>query len=215
MNERIEQFKKRIETIFNLGAVELKTDTKKIVVNGDKFTVQKNIYGDDKATDSEMNAKVNSLYDLADILSTSKYIGKEIEGSFKDSNIKPKNKAHQGVKYWYKFGNTIYFDDVLYDVTFSIRDKGKEQYQYLIDFKEKNKDGSNQTYGQTDLRRAIDEPSSDNRVPQKNSVVKNNIRQSGENDTSFDKPMSVSRKVRAEDAIAKYKESGDDFLCKK
>ncbi len=34
------------------------------------------------------------------------------------------------------------------------------------------------------------------RIPQKNSVVKNNIRQSGENDTSFDKPMSVSRKQR-------------------
>ena len=36
MDDRIELFKTRIETIFNLGAVEL-TDVKKIRIRGDRF----------------------------------------------------------------------------------------------------------------------------------------------------------------------------------
>ena len=59
---------------------------------------------------------------------------------YKDTSKKPKNKAHKGVKYWYKFKNTIIFDGIMYDVTFNIRDKGKEQYQNLIDFREIKKD---------------------------------------------------------------------------
>ncbi len=47
-------------------------------------------------------------------------------------------------------------------------------------------------------------------IHQSNNIVNTSIRAEKKNDTSFDKPMSVSRKVRAEDAIAKYKESGDE-----
>lgn len=81
---------------------------------------------------------MNSLYDAADILATSKYLPEktQTEPSYADKSISPKNKAHENVKYWYKFQNEIVFDGVPYTVTFSIRDKGKEQYQYLIDFKE-------------------------------------------------------------------------------
>ena len=68
MDDRIEEFKKRIATIFNLGAVELKTDVKRIRIKGDRFTKQKNIYGDKSNQDIEFESKINSLYDLADIL---------------------------------------------------------------------------------------------------------------------------------------------------
>ena len=108
-------FKERIATVFNLGAVKLNTDIKKIQVLGDRFTEQKNIHGDSIASDSEMKAKVNSLYDIADILGDSRFAGKEIEPSFKDPEIKPKNKAHKDVKYWYKFENTVEMDGEMYD----------------------------------------------------------------------------------------------------
>ena len=138
MDKRIELFKERIATIFNLGAVELKTDVKKIQVRGDRFTFQKNLFGDNMGQDSEKEARINALYDLADILATSKYDPSETnqEESYKNPSVKPKNPAHKGVKYWYKFRNEIVFDGVPYTVTFNIRDKGAEQYQYLIDFKE-------------------------------------------------------------------------------
>ena len=138
MDEKIALFKERIATIFNLGAVELKTDVKKLQIKGDKFTAQKNIYGDLFNTDSEQTAKINSLYDLADILATATYDPSATapEPSYINPNTKPKNKAHKNVKYWYKFKNNIVFDGVPYVVTFNIRDKGKMQYQYLIEFKE-------------------------------------------------------------------------------
>ena len=147
MDERIEIFKERIATIFNLGAVELKTDVKKIQVRGDKFTSKENLYGDKMGQSGEMGAKINALYDLADILATSKYAPSETikEPSYENPSVKPKNKAHKGVKYWYKFKNEIVFDGVPYTVTFNIRDKGGEQYQYLIDFKENKTPGLNNT----------------------------------------------------------------------
>ena len=132
-------FENRVATIFNLGAVTLNTSTKKIEIKGDMFTAEKNLYGDKKASKKEMKAKLNSLYDLADILATSNFKKVKSEDSYINPNIKPKNKAHKGVKYWYKFENRIYLDGDLYDVTFNIRDKGKEQYEYLIEFKDLKK----------------------------------------------------------------------------
>ena len=147
MDERIELFKKRIATIFNLGAVELKTDVKKIKILGDKFTSQKNLFGDLKPKGSEYTAKINSLYDIADILATSKYDPNATskEPSYANPGVKPKNAAHKNVKYWYKFRNEIVFDGIPYTVTFNIRDKGTAQYQYLIEFKENKTPGISNT----------------------------------------------------------------------
>ena len=66
-------------------------------------------------------------------------------GWYANPALKPKNKAHKGVKYWYKFKNEIVFDGVPYTVIFNIRDKGGEQYQYLIDFKENKTPGLSNT----------------------------------------------------------------------
>ena len=144
---RLDAFKKHIETIFNLGAVELKTDVKKLNIMADKFTFKKNIFGDDHATVDEMRAKINALYDLADILSTATYdpSATQLEESYANKNIPPKNKAHEDVKYWYKFRNKIVFDGVPYTVTFNIRDKGKNQIQYLIEFKKDKTSGISHT----------------------------------------------------------------------
>lgn len=172
-------FKERIATVFNLGAVKLNTDTKKIRILGDKFTVQKNIHGDKVASDVEMSAKINSLYDIADILSDSQYVSKNVEPSFEDSALMPKNKAHKDVKYWYKFKNTISMDGEIYDVIFNVRDKGKEQYQYLIEFHKKG-DNSNQPYSPKDLRRTLDELSPKNRISQNSDTVNTNSMQEAE-----------------------------------
>lgn len=188
--ERERLFKERLATIFNLGAVELKTDVKKIKVQADRFTYQKNKYGDigesrDKA------AKINALYDLADILETSKFKSSNIESSYADSTNAPKNAAHKDVKYWYKFENHIMLDSVPYKVVFNIRDKGKEQYQYLIEFSSegslstKKKATASDTAAKEQLR-AIDNRPSDTTVAQKNSGVNSKYTQNSKKDADID-----------------------------
>lgn len=188
--ERERLFKERLATIFNLGAVELKTDVKKIKVQADRFTYQKNKYGDigesrDKA------AKINALYDLADILETSKFKSSNIESSYADSTNAPKNAAHKDVKYWYKFENHIMLDGVPYKVVFNIRDKGKEQYQYLIEFSSegslstKKKATASDTAAKEQLR-AIDNRPSDTTVAQKNSGVNSKYTQNSKKDADID-----------------------------
>ena len=191
--ERERLFKERLATIFNLGAVELKTDVKKIKVQADRFTYQKNKYGDigesrDKA------AKINALYDLADILETSKFKSSNIESSYADSTNDPKNAAHKDVKYWYKFENHIMLDGVPYKVVFNIRDKGKEQYQYLIEFSSegslstKKKATASDTAAKEQLR-AIDNRPSDTTVAQKNSGVNSKYTQNSKKDAGVSLPV--------------------------
>ena len=189
--ERERLFKERLATIFNLGAVELKTDVKKIKVQADRFTYQKNKYGDigesrDKA------AKINALYDLADILETSKFKSSNIESSYADSTNDPKNAAHKDVKYWYKFENHIMLDGVPYKVVFNIRDKGKEQYQYLIEFDKetaqnsnKKRTSANDTAADGQLR-AFMQKSSDTTVSQNNSGVNSKYTQNSKKDADID-----------------------------
>lgn len=201
MDERIKLFKDRIATIFNLGAVELKTDVKKIKIEGDKFTAQKNLYGDTLPTEQERKAKVNALYDMADILATSKYVPSKtsVEASYSNPKVKPKNAAHKGVKYWYKFQNEIVFDDVPFSVTFNIRDKGKNQYEYLIEFKENKTPGlSNTVY--KDLLRT--DQVSNNRLSQKQPIVNTQYMQKSNNDT---KKLSIRRRNDAYTALGEMK----------
>ncbi len=186
MDERIKIFKERVATIFNLGAVSLNTDTKKITVDGDKFTFKKNLYGDDKVRDYEFDARINALYDLADILANSKFDEKNIEESYANPLVPPKNKAHKDVKYWYKFRNDIVFDGEPYTVTFNIRDKGKGQYAYLIEFKgDKNKKGAQHSHtihkeSPTNLLNSL----SDLTISQPDTGVNSQYMQSEENDAS-------------------------------
>ena len=87
------------------------------------------------------------------------------EDSYINPSNPPKNKAHKNVKYWYKFRNRIVLDGVSYTVTFNIRDKGKEQLQYLIEFKEDKTPGLSHTVHKSDLRQT-DQTSYSNSVPQ-------------------------------------------------
>lgn len=188
--ERERLFKERLATIFNLGAVELKTDVKKIKVQADRITYKKNIYGDVGGIDS-ISAKVNALYDLVDILETSVFKSAAMEPSFANENVAAKNLAHKGVKYWYKFENHIILDGVPYKVVFNIRDKGKEQYQYLIEFDKetaqnsnKKRTSANDTAADGQLR-AFMQKSSDTTVSQKNSGVNSKYTQNSKNDADI------------------------------
>lgn len=149
----------------------MKTDVKKITIKGDRFTKKENLFGDKKGTENEFEAKINSLYDLADILNTSTYDPTATipEDSYINPNIKPKNEAHKNVKYWYKFRNNIVLDGVPYTVTFNIRDKGKDQYQYLIDFKEDKTLGRINNKAVKNLPQA-DQASYNNSIPQKQDL---------------------------------------------
>lgn len=202
MDKRIELFKERIATIFNLGAVELKTDIKKLQIKGDKFTSKKNLFGDKKGDPGEYEAKINALYDLADILATSKYLPDETqpEESYKNPSEKPKNAAHKDVKYWYKFENNIVFDDVPYTVTFNIRDKGKDQYQYLIDFKEDKTPGVNNTATKSLLQAY--QASYDNSISQKSDLSTENEKniEKSDLDERYDE-----RGVMERQPVAQYK----------
>lgn len=188
--ERGRLFKERLATIFNLGAVELKTDVKKIKVQADRITYKKNIYGDVGGIDS-ISAKVNALYDLVDILETSVFKSATMEPSFANENVAAKNLAHKGVKYWYKFENHIILDGVPYKVVFNIRDKGKEQYQYLIEFDKetaqnssKKRTSANDTAADGQLR-AFMQKSSNTTVSQKNSGVNSKYTQNSKNDADI------------------------------
>lgn len=189
--ERERLFKERLATIFNLGAVELKTDVKKIKVQADRITYKKNIYGDVGSIDS-ISAKVNALYDLVDILETSVFKSAAMEPSFANENVAAKNLAHKGVKYWYKFENHIILNGVPYKVVFNIRDKGKEQYQYLIEFDEetaqnsnKKRTSANDTAADGQLR-AFMQKSSDTTVSQNNSGVNSKYTQNSKKDADID-----------------------------
>lgn len=177
--DRIDIFEERIATIFNLGAVVLKTDTKKIKVLGDKFTSEKNLYGDfvvdmngNVHPDAEeRSAKINALYDMADILQGAKFVPPAIPEDSYITNNPPKNKAHKNVKYWYKFTTNIVMDGKGYKVTFNIRDKGKGgQYQYLIEFKKDGTSGNGNTAVSGLLRTNPD-------VPRNNDTTKIRLRQ--------------------------------------
>lgn len=216
-NERVKLFKKRIATIFNLGMVRLKTDTKKIQVQGDAFTEQKNIYGDKKGTPEEKQAKINALYDLADILQTATYLPdkKTVEESYADPTIPPKNKAHEDVKYWYKFQNAIILDGVFYTVTFSIRDKGRDQYQYFIDFHENRASDQSHTV-KTDLRRA-DQTPYDNNIPQNLDLSTENAKipeNSDEGQFQHRRVGEEDRQVLARAAKSIARSEGDNEIVK-
>ena len=189
--ERERLFKERLATIFNLGAVELKTDVKKIKVQADRITYKKNIYGDVGSIDS-ISAKVNALYDLVDILETSVFKSAAMEPSFANENVATKNLAHKGVKYWYKFENHIILNGVPYKVVFNIRDKGKAQYQYLIEFDEetaqnsnKKRTSANDTAADGQLR-AFMQKFSDTTVSQNNSGVNSKYTQNSKKDADID-----------------------------
>ena len=197
--ERKKIFKERIATIFNLGSVHLSTNSRKIIVNGDKFTRSKNIFGDNKSTKLGYKTKINALYDLADILENAKYVGSNKENSFGTNSI-PKNKAHENVKYWHYFESHIIFDGVPVDVLFNIRDKGNEQFQYLIEIKEKQSSTPSHTAAKTQPRAFVELNSVNNSIqqssPKNNGKTLENIDKKRQNSVEFDIDRIISLNQR-------------------
>ena len=197
--ERKKIFKERIATIFNLGRVHLSTNSRKIIVNGDKFTRSKNIFGDNKSTKLGYKTKINALYDLVDILENAKYIGSGKEPSF-DSDVISKNKAHENVKYWHYFESHIIFDGVPVDVLFNIRDKGNEQFQYLIEIKEKQSSTPSHTAAKTQPRAFVELNSVNDSIqqssPKNNGKTLENIDKKRQNSVEFDIDRIISLNQR-------------------
>ena len=190
-DEKQKLYRKRIGTVINLGGVKLRTDVKKIDVKADYFTRTKNSHGDE-GSGLDLEAKFNALYDTADMLATSKYVKDKTkkEPSYEDPNIKPKNKAHEDVKYWYKFKNRVILDGYVYDVIFNIRDKGKEQYQYVIEFHslgpatEKQMSQIKDTAGYSDLA-SLSGTSDESKVSQSKKKVNSKNKKNQLRDTEY------------------------------
>ncbi len=64
-----------------------------------------------------------------------------------------------------------FFENFLYDVVFNIRDKDKEQYQYLIEFRELKKKTTPASHTDKDALRPTAELSSNERISQKSDSV--------------------------------------------
>lgn len=207
--ERLKLFKDRIAMVFNFGMVTLKTDVKTISPKGDRFTYSKNLQGDNYATSTEMNTKVSALYDLADILNNSLYQNKNKEESYQ-TNVPPKNKAHKGVKYWYKYSTDIVFDGMPVTVTFNIRDKGKEQFVYLIDVNEDKKMKANidDTF-RSKPELASARSLSNNSISDKNGKSETENAQNGEEKSKYALSKSIED-MSAEELSEAYTESVEE-----
>ena len=72
--------------------------------------------------------------------------------------------------------NALDMDGVPYTVTFNIRDKGKDQYQYFIDFKEDKTPGLSNTAAKSLLR--ADQASYSKSIPQKSDLSTGNQKNS-------------------------------------
>ncbi len=128
-------------------------------------------------------------------------------------NHKPSLKQHSGDFASDGFDyRTAYFRDLdgdYYRLTLSVgvNLEGKEAYNIgkikKIPFPDKSVSGSKANNGKVSF---------DNSVPQKVSVVNNNIRQKSEKNSSFDKPMSVRRIQQNEDALQKSLDSDNDSV---
>jgi len=107
------------------------------------------------------------------------------EESYINPEIKPKNKAHKEVKYWYKFRTNIVMDGKGYQVTFNIRDKGKQQYTYLIEFKEDGTPLASNTVV-SDLLRSTEMSHISNSIADSQPSVKERFSISGELNTQLE-----------------------------
>lgn len=152
---------------------------KKITIQTDDYTVDKNIYSDKGRKKSEVNARIKNIDNFEQLLNQSEYVGT-------DTNIQSVEKdAKKGVVAIHKFKTSI--DG--YDIEFLVRDKGKNQYLYEAKFIE-NKKGSQQSIADNSASTA---PKGDvensKSIPQNEPVVNTNSKKNIEKHDLADKPV--------------------------
>ena len=152
---------------------------KKITIQTDDYTVNKNIYSDKGRKKSEVNARIKNIENFEQLLNQSEYVGT-------DTNIQSVEKdAKKGVVAIHKFKTSI--DG--YDIEFLVRDKGKNQYLYEAKFIE-NKKGSQQSIADNSASTA---PKGDvensKSIPQNKPVVNTDSEKNIDKHDLADKPV--------------------------
>ena len=129
---------KRLEQILdNLGKkqIKVKGEDKTLTILTDKFTRNKAIYSQKGRDKSEVNARIKAIPEFESIIKSAKLYKKESVRNFD-------NEAKDGVVAIYR-GKTTFNG---FNVEIIVRDKGKRQYLYELQFKEtKNKKSSRQS----------------------------------------------------------------------
>ena len=157
---------------------------KKIIIQTDDYTVNKNVFSDKGRKKSEVNARIKNIDNFEQLLNQSQYAGSDTEIHGVD------NDAKKGVVAIHKFKTSI--DG--YNIEFLVRDKGKNQYLYEAKFIE-NKNSSQQSMTDKTASPAPDGDVENNKsIPQTEPVV----------NPSGEKKYSVATAKRAR---AKIKEN--------
>lgn len=132
---------------------------KKITIQTDDYTVNKNIYSDKGRKKVEVNARIKNIENFEQLLNQSEYVET-------DTNIRDIEKdAKKGVVAIHKFKTSIEG----YDIEFLVRDKGKNQYLYEAKFIE-NKKGSQQS-----IANGVASPAPNGDVENNKSIPQNEI----------------------------------------
>lgn len=160
---------------------------KKITIQTDDYTVNKNIYSDKGRKKSEVNARIKNIDNFEQLLNQSEYVGS-------DTNIHGLDKdTKKGVVAIHKFKTSI--DG--YDIEFLVRDKGKNQYLYEAKFIE-NKKSSQQSIANDVASTAPNgDVENSKSIPQKNGTVNSKSKN------------NITKHDLAEDAAKTAQESGE------
>lgn len=155
LSEKLDGLLEVLKTFKN-KPIRFLVNGKKIMASFDDIGVKKTRYGTSTGerleTKKGMYAKTDLADDLYSIINQSKYIGDNDEIS-NISDTPPKNAAHEGVRKWYTFKNTINYNGELYDVLTTVREKDEGNYGYSVKFFERNKKNNlSQAYDSKSLR---------------------------------------------------------------
>lgn len=122
--------KELINYIKNLEPIKLQINDKYIVAQFDIHTARENIYGDRFSDNEGYKFKIKNIKNLSDYIGKSNY-------SYSSAESGKNTKAHKGVKEWHYFVNQIQTDVGKFDINVNVRDKGNNQYVYLVTFHKK------------------------------------------------------------------------------
>lgn len=121
-----------IDYIRNLKPVKLQINDREIIAQFDIHTARENIFGDKISDLDGYKYKINNIEKLPGYIETSQY-------SYSSPEKGKKSKSHKNVKEWHYFINQIQTDKGDYNINVNVRDKGSNQFVYLVTFNRNKK----------------------------------------------------------------------------
>lgn len=116
--------------IRSLNPVKLQINDGEIIAEFDRFSADKNIYGQGRSDKSGYDYKLSNPTQIPKIVESSKY-------SYSQKEQGKDTQQHKGVKQWHYFTNEIQTENGNFNVVVNVRDKGENQFVYEIAIKKK------------------------------------------------------------------------------